>query len=262
MMFPVKKGHEDRLVIRKDGIDYELPTGWGLSDSGSYSFRNKLEDRAFSHGSDMVGDGKADGRTITVKFDISSSTEEGHDEVLNQAYTYFTQSDYDLKVGRTDRVYHVAGVSKIKQSFEKGFKQRWSEVSVSLLLRDPFRYEAQESKVVYIFGSAAANAEMVLHNLGSVDTPLTFRFIPTGAAGNITIWHQEAKEKFMISDSLLIKPATCIVNGKEGTVWRDNANSINTFSGTFLHARPGANHFFFSGGPMTVEITFTNRWFV
>ena len=79
---------------------------------------------------------------------------------------------------------------------------------------------------------------------------------------NITIWHREAKEKFSVADSLLIAPATLMVNGKEGTVWRGNANSINTFSGGFLYAKPGLNLFHYTGAAGKIEISYVNRWFV
>lgn len=262
MNYPKRQSNGVPLQIIKGGQEYTLPVGWTISDTGSYSFRNSLQDRAFTHGSDMVGDGKLDGRTITVEFDMRGATEQEHDETLNKAYTYFSMTDYKLKCGRSDRVYHVAGLSKIKHKFQKGFKQRWSSITVSLLLADPFRYEAQESKVVYNFQQAALEAEIVLHNLGSVDTPLTFRFIPADKMSKVTVWHQEAKEKFTMTDALLIKPATAVISSKNGTVWRDNANSINTFSGQFLHARPGANLLLYTGGAGTLEITFTNRWFV
>lgn len=262
MQFPERKEIEQNFTITKDGVEYKLPAHWGLTDSGSYTFRNKLQSRAFAHGSDAVGDGKIDGRTIQVEFSMEGATEEDHDEVLNEAYTFFGQTDYSLMAGRPDRVYHVACLSKIKHKFENGFKQRRSNITVSLLLADPFRYEAQESKVVFLFPQATVQAEMVLHNLGSVDTPLTFRFIPKDRMTNLTIWHQEAKEKFTLTDALLVAPKTSIVNGREGTVWRDKDNSINAFAGTFLHAKPGANLLLYTGGAGTVEITYTNRWFV
>lgn len=260
--FPDRQKQGGELQIIKDGLEYTLPESWSLTDSGSYTFRNQLQSRAFTHGSDMVGDGKLDGHTITIGFSMRDITEQEHDEALNQAYTYFSMTDYELKCGRTDRVYRVAGLSKIRHQFQSGFKQRWSSISVSLLLADPFRYEAQESRVVYTFNAAALEAEMIVHNLGSVDTPMTFKFTPKDKMSSVTVWHQEAKEKFVMTDALLIKPAAAIVNGKDGTVWRDNANSINTFSGQFLHAKPGANLLLYTGGAGTVEITFTNRWFV
>lgn len=74
--------------------------------------------------------------------------------------------------------------------------------------------------------------------------------------------HKQAQEEFSLSDALLIAPATVTVNGDAGTVWRDKANSINTFSGQFLHVKPGKNLFYYTGDAGTIEISFTNRWFV
>src|SRR5574344_154211 len=101
-------------IILSNNATYELPEEWALADAGSITFRNKLEDKAYSHGSSVVGDGKISGRTITVEFDMQGATEEQHDTAVNQAYQYFAQTDYKLQVGRTDRVYRVAGLSKIK----------------------------------------------------------------------------------------------------------------------------------------------------
>ena len=57
MQFPKRKENEQNFIITKDGVEYKLPAHWSLTDSGSYTFRNKLQSRAFAHGSDAVGDG-------------------------------------------------------------------------------------------------------------------------------------------------------------------------------------------------------------
>lgn len=250
------------FVIRKGDQIYALPAGWALSGSGSYEWNNKLEDRAFSHGSDMTGDGKVKGRQLEVEFSMKGATENEHDEMLNEAYRAFSQTDYDLLCGRPDRLYHVAGISKIQHSFEKGFKQRWSDIKVTLLLADPFRYETEETELDFAFDGETTQAEMIVHNLGSADTPLTFTFIPTVTMPQIVIYHEETEEQMRISDALLTAPAMLAVNTGDGTVWRGEANSINTFSGQFLSAVPGTNHFRYTGSAGTVRIGFTNRWHV
>lgn len=57
MNFPEREDNGDKLKILKDGHEYVLPSAWSLSDAGSYDFNSKIEDRAFSHGGDAVGDG-------------------------------------------------------------------------------------------------------------------------------------------------------------------------------------------------------------
>lgn len=249
-------------IITSSGATYELPEEWALSDAGSVTFRNKLEDKAFAHGSSIVGDGKISGRTITVEFDMQGVTEEEHDTAVNQAYQYFAQTDYKLKVGRTDRVYRVAGLSKIKHKYQKGFKQRWSNIEVSLLLADPFRYATTQTVISNTYAEAQTEKAIAVENPSSVDVPLIFRFTPTTAMPAITILHVESGESFTMQDTLLSTPAVAIVNGEEGTVRRDTANSINTLSGLFLHALPGTNIFKYTGAAGKVEIIYTGRWFV
>lgn len=262
MQFPKKETSEDKLKIIKDGREYTLPAAWSLSDAGSYDFNSKMEDRAFAHGGDVVGDGLVKGHTIKVKFSMQAETEAEHDELLNRACRYFYQTNYKLYCGRQDRCFNVAGISKIAHEYQKGFKQRRSNITVTLLLADPFRYEGQESKAVYDFLTDVVKAEMVVHNLGSVDTPFTFRFIPKDKMPSITVWHEETLKEFRLTDALLISPSMATVNAKEGTVWRDNANSINAFNGQFLSAVPGKNTLYYTGGAGRLEILFTNRWFL
>lgn len=250
------------LIVRKGDQFYTLPVGWALSGSGSYEWQNKLEDRAFSHGSDMTGDGKIKGRQLEVSFSMRGATENEHDEMLNLAYQVFAQTDYDLFCGRPDLLYHVAGISKIKHSFQDGYKQRWSEITVTLLLADPFRYEAQSAEQEFVFTGETQQAEMIVHNEGSADTPLTFTFIPNVSMAQIVVYHVETEEQMRLSDALLTAPAVLTVNTKDGTVWRGTANSINSFSGQFLSAAAGTNHFLYTGSAGTVRISFTNRWFI
>lgn len=252
----------ESLIIRKGDQFYTLPVGWALSGSGSYEWQNKLEDRAFSHGSDMTGDGKVKGRQLEVSFSMRGATENEHDEMLNLAYRVFSQTDYDLFCGRPDRLYHVAGISKIKHSFQDGYKQRWSDITVTLLLADPFRYEAQSAEQEFVFTEEMQQAEMIVHNEGSADTPLTFTFIPNASMAQIVVYHVETEEQMRLSDALLTAPAVLTVNTKDGTVWRGTANSINSFSGQFLSAVAGTNHFLYTGSAGIVRIGFTNRWFV
>lgn len=262
MQFAEHENTDDRLKIVKDGREYTLPAAWALTDAGSYDFNSKVEDRSFAHGGDVVGDGLVKGHTIKVKFSMNAATEAEHDELLNRAYRHFCQTDYKLYCGRLDRCFNVAGVSKIAHEYQKGFRQRMSSVTVRLLLADPFRYQGQDSKIVYDFPMDVTESEMVLHNLGSVDTPLTFRFIPKKSMASVTVWHAETKKQFRLTDALLISPCVSTVNTKEGTVWRDESNSINAFSGQFLSAVPGKNTLYYTGSAGRLEIIFTNRWYI
>lgn len=254
----------EELKIIKDDKTYTLPTGWALSDSGSYEFDNKLQDRTFAHGSTVVGDGKVKGRTITVEFDLEGATEEDHDLAVNDAYRYFNQVDYLLVVGRTDRIYKVNSISKIKHKFEKGFKQCWSNVTVSLLLADPFRYASNKTVITKNYPADQTDAEITFDNPSSVDVPLIWTFTPPtgGTVPSISIVHVESGQSFTLKDTLLTNPAVAVVNAENGTVRRDTGNSLNTFAGIFLHALPGSNTYKFTGAACNISITYTARWFV
>lgn len=254
---------EDELIIIKNNIRYALPTGWALADAGAHEFNNKLEDKAFVHGGNIVGDGKTKGRTITVEFDIKEITKYEHDEVVNQAYANFCRTPFELVAGREDRVYKVAAVSKIKHKFEKGFKQRWSNVTVSLLLAEPFRYSVNPVTIRYEFSEAQTEKEITFVNQSSVETPLIFKFttLQDVELPSVKIQHLESGKEFTMTDTVLVNK-TAIIDGEQGTVRRGEDNSINTFSGLFLEALPGSNTLKYTGKGCILEIVYTPRWFV
>lgn len=261
---PVRPVQHDYLSVSKNGKTYELGEAWSLSDSGSYSMRLKVDDRAFAHGGYAVGDGKVKGRTIQVEFNMRGASEIDHDNAVNAAYRYFSQRDYTLRAGRQDRAYHVAGLSKIKHKFQKGFKQRWSNVTVSLLLADPFRYAVAQTVIRKSYAVDQEKGLIIFENLSSIDAPLIWTFAPPegGTAADIKVIHAESGESFTLKDTLLTAPAVAVVNAEAGTVRRDTGNSLNTFNGIFLHALPGLNTYQYTGAACNVSIAFTPRWFV
>lgn len=264
-MFP--KRNEDiggQLKIVKGSKEYILPAAWALKDVGSYDFKAKLADNAFVHGSEVTGDKKVKGHTIQVEFMLDGATEEQHDEAMNLAYSYFTMTDYKLYCGREDRYYNIAGLSKIKHSYEKGFKQRMSTVTVSLLCAKPFRYSAVATIIEKSFASEQKEAEIIINNSSSVEVPLIWSFRPPAGQStpDITIVHVESGQSFTLKDTLLTNPAVAVVNGESGTVRRDTGNSLNTFSGLFLYAQPGSNTYKYTGAACDISVEYTGRWFI
>lgn len=261
MDFPTREFISD-LAITKNGVTYALPVGWTLTDATKTEFRNKLKDKAFAHGSTMTGDGKVKGRTIQVEFDLKGATEEEHDAAMNLAYEKFTQTNYLLTCGRSDRVFKVAACSKISASYEKGFKQRWSTVKISLLLADPFRFATTQTIVTANYDIEQVDTVITLNNPSSVDVPLIWTFTPSVTVPNIAIAHVQTGQSFTLKDTLLTAPAIAVVNAETGTVRRDTGNSLNTFAGIFLHASPGVNTFKYTGAACKVDIAYTARWLV
>ena len=166
-----------------------------------------------------------------------------------------------LCAGRFDRCFRVAGASKIKHKYQKGFKQRWSDIEISLLLAEPFRYATTPTTATHFCGS---ETEVSIYNPSSIDVPLIFTFTPleNTTVSSIEITHKESADAFSVKDTLLTAPAVAVVNGETGTVRRNAGNSLNTFSGLFLKALPGQNTYIYKGAECNVGITYTARWFV
>lgn len=249
------------LKTIKNGVVWELPVGWSIENHGTYEFNGKLEDKAFAHGSNLVGDMKVSGRTLALTFDMKEGTEEDYNKAMNDAYLHLTGA-FDLVTGREDRVYRVAGCKALKISEKPGFKQRWGEVEVTLFLADPFRYATDETVINTTFTAAQTQGVITFENPSSVDVPIIVTFTPAADLPEIKIEHVESGQYFEVKDSLLTAPATLKVNCEDGTVWRDSNNAINAFTGLFLHVLPGTNTFKYTGKAGTVKIAYTAGWFI
>lgn len=248
----------DNLIIIKDDVSYTLPKLWGISDSGDYTFNAKFTDNAYSHGSTVVGDKMSKGRTIEISFDVQATTEEEHDAVVNEAYYYFNKKDYILKAGREDRLYNVDCVQKISHKWVKGYKQRYSQIDITLMLADPFRYATEK----VIFQQVMTDEMQVsITNVGNVLSPLLINIAPTATADDVKIIHNSDNE-MTLKDSTLTIPANCNINSEDGTVYRGTTNNINTFGGSFLNIEPGTNTYQYFGDEALITFTYTPRWFI
>lgn len=247
----------DDLIIKKDGISYKVPAEWGISSSATYVLSGKLQDNAYSHGSSVIGDRMAKGRNILISLDVESDTASEHDEIVNEIFRQFFQTDYDLYAGRDDRLYHINSVYKNKQVWTDGYKQRRSELDFTLWLADPFRYATEELSV----NQTVTNKDIItIDNPGSVLSPLNINIAPLETAADVKIIHTSGT--MQLKDSTLTAPATCSVSTSAGTVYRDSSNNINTFSGQFLNVNPGSNEYQYFGSDATLTFTFTPRWFI
>lgn len=256
----------DTLMVRKNNVEYTLNEYWSISDSGNYDFNLKSEDKAFVHGGYAIGDGKVKSRTITLEFSKDGATEQEFNEAVNTAYVRLSQKDYELYAGRNDRYYKVTGCTKMKMKFEKGYKNRRAEVSVTLLLADvPFRMSTSETTNTFTFDEAVTSEPISIVNAGSVDSALKVTVIPAEGVtlADFRLSHSETDESMRMTDNLLTAPAQAVIDGEKGTVRRGADNSINTFAGVFLHAVPGDNNYAITtNGACTVIIKFTARYFV
>lgn len=263
-LYNEKYYHDDWLEIKAGAVVRRFYIRYAISNQSDIKMRIKESDKAFAHGSYAYGDGKFESRRLKLSMHVRGRSREEHDCKLNDLLQLFSLRDYELSFSRPDRAYRVAGMTEVKQKFVKGFKWLWSDVDVTLLLTDPFVYCPAPTVKSFVFSESQDGAEISFYTDGSVDTPLSFFFEPGegSAMSDIRIDHLESGQSFTLQDALLSYPATARIDAYKGTVRRDDDNSINSFSGTFLHAGAGRNTLIYTGSPGRVDIIYTRRWLI
>ncbi len=186
-------------------------------------------------------------------------------------------NDIKMRIKEADKAYahgsYAYGDGKIEsrkmklschKKWVKGFKWLWSDIDITLMMTDPFVYATADTVVNIPFTENQTDKVVSLYNDSAIDVPLIFDFIPMADTpmDNVKIMHTDSGEQMQLTDSLLSYPHKARVDGNVGTVRRDNDNSINTFSGVFLHALPGRNEFKFTCPAGQVKIIYRARWFI
>lgn len=251
-------------VVSATGVTQRLYLRIGVDNINDFKMRIKEADKAFAHGSYACGDGKVESRKIKFSCHIRGRDQIDHDRQYNELISLLAQRDYSLRLARLDREYHIAGLLETKQKWIKGFKWLWSDVDITLMMSDPFTYATNQILIQREFTTEQQETEINFQNPSSVDVPLilTFKPLKGATANSIMLVHSQTGKSMQLRDTLLTSPAVSVVNAETGTVYRDMSNSLNTFSGIFLHAVPGTNTLKYTGSPCNIEIAFTARWFV
>ena len=236
-------------VVSAAGVEQRQYLRVAISNINDIKMRIKEADKAYAHGSYVYGDGE---------------NQADHDRQYNNIINLFAQRNYSLRMVRDDREYHIAGMVETKQKWVKGFKWLWSDIDITLMMTDPFVYATADTVVNIPFTENQTDKVVSLYNDSAIDVPLIFDFIPMADTpmDNVKIMHTDSGEQMQLTDSLLSYPHKARVDGNVGTVRRDNDNSINTFSGVFLHALPGRNEFKFTCPAGQVKIIYRARWFI
>lgn len=251
-------------VVSAAGVEQRQYLRVAISNINDIKMRIKEADKAFAHGSYAYGDGKVESRKLKLSCHIRGCDQKDHDRQFNNLIGLLTQRNYTLRLARCDREYRIAGLLDVKQKWIKGFKWVWSDVDITLLLTDPFIYATADTVQNIEFSEAQIDASISLYNDASIDVPLIIEFSPLEGQpmDNVKIVHTDSGEQMQLTDALLSYPHKVRIDGNVGTVRRDNDNSINTFSGVFLHALAGRNEFKFTGSAGRISIIYRSRWFI
>lgn len=251
-------------VVSAAGVEQRQYLRVAISNINDIKMRIKEADKAYAHGSYAYGDGKIESRKMKLSCHIRGENQADHDRQYNDIINLFAQRNYSLRMARDDREYRIAGLVETKQKWVKGFKWLWSDIDITLMMTDPFVYATADTVVNILFTGNQTDKVVSLYNDSAIDVPLIFDFIPMADTpmDNVKIVHTDSGEQMQLTDALLSYPHKVRIDGNVGTVRRDNDNSINTFSGVFLHALAGRNEFKFTGSAGRISIIYRSRWFI
>lgn len=246
------------MLLIKNGSIYALPEGKTSIDGLGTDFRTKQEDRAGSHGSVEIGDGKAGKKNITIDVHIFGQSIADHDYQYDELMAALSRRDQQLYI-RPDRYINLARMDKVTRKNIGGHQFRYSQVTAVMIATDPFFYAVQT--VSQARAIASTPTTVTINNLGNIDAPLIVSIAASADCSAVTVTNEtDSNRQFALADVQLVAGQTAVVNAALGTVYRGTSNTINTFSGSFLSLLPGENTITYTGGNCTLTLGYTPRW--
>lgn len=216
-------------------------------------------EKAFSHGEIMTGDGKIEGRDVTVEAEIldcvSKSEYRAAIDALKQA-AY--RQDQKLYLD-DDRHINIKNLKKISEEFYDGFYRVRAKIKVTFYCPDPFFYnETLSSQEITITESPQI---FTVSNGGNLDTPPIITIEPSETNSVLSLVNTTDNSRtFSYSDASFSAGNSLVIDSTDGTVEKDGTNTLNNVGGTFLTLLAGNNEITYTGPLGTITFNYTKRW--
>jgi len=131
--------------------------------------------------------------------------------------------------------------------YKQGLAYRSADIEIEFECPDPFWYSTTQDGVGPT-SIVTAVQDITFTNNGNVPSPLIIQCDPTAAWADFYISNvTDAEDLMRYTDPGFGSGDQLIIDGVEGTVERDGANTIRYFRGSFLRVLPGSNTIRYSG---------------
>lgn len=247
------------LILDKDNSpQFTLPE-WLILQGNPFNIRHETEKRAFSHGTILTSDAKADEKEITLKgsSEFYNSIEE-HNAAVRQLTAFFMRQKQRLVIDNLSYI-NIDTVAEFNHNYEEGWGRQISNFEIVLLATDPFFYTMSPT-IIRKTVDSESTTNWIVSNFGfevfpvitvTANSPVTSLLIKNILDKNRTMSYADPQFTEGLSVAF-----DCV----KGTVRRQGTNSINNLGGTFLKLLPGENALELSPGKYTIEISYTERW--
>lgn len=245
------------MKLVKGSTTYTFPTY--SSFEADTEARCDDEEKAFSHGAVMTGDGKIDARDVTVEVElIDYTTTADYRTAIDALKTAAYKQDQKLYLD-DDRYINIKSLKKISEEFHEGFYRVKATVKLTFYCPDPFFYAASaSSKVVAITESPQT---FTVSNGGNLDTPPIITIEPSATNSVLSLVNTTDNSRtFSYSDAAFGDGDSLVIDSTDGTVERDGVNVLNNVGGTFLQLLAGDNSIIYTGPLGTITVDYVQRW--
>ena len=246
----------ENLKLVKGSDEWILPDDSWISGV-PFTVRRKESDRACQHGTVDTGDGKVDSRTVELTVYVSEETQSEYFAALDLIKKRFYRRDQKLYV-TTARYINLSSLYSFKEEYITGFANRRCFITAEFKCNDPFFYiDRPVTTEITILESPQA---FTINNACNIDVPTTITLTAAEAVPTVQLTNTTNGRMSYYADPQLTGGASVVFDTANATVKRDDSNTINAFSGTFIELEPGDNVFSYEGAPCEIEISYVPRW--
>ena len=240
---------------------YTFPSGVEVTQSRESSFqvKSRLQGRSFSDGGIDIGDGKVSPKTINLTVVIYGDSESDFLTKIDNFKTAICQKNKRLTPDGFSRYINIKTVKSAvadwinPQQYKKGQK-----FNVSFVCEDPFWYDTQEQSHTETITSSPTTFSIT--NDGTAETFATIEITAASDISTLLFENTTNDTQFDYTETSFLDTNVLTVNSVDGTVEREDADTIKFFSGSFIKLNPGSNSLKYTGGNCSIIVKHFKRY--
>ena len=249
------------LRLVKDNDNWYLPDESWISEL-PFNVRYKGVSKALAHGTVNTGDGKIDGRSITLTTLVDECCIADYLATMDTLKRRLYRPNQRLYVAE-DRYIKLSSLYSFKDDMEKGFKNRRCTVEAVFKCDDPFFYadDIQTQSFTVSTDVTVSGYVFTIENISNVDVPPVITITASDIVDNAILQNNLNGRLSRYADPQLTSGVSVVMDSVNATVERKGAvNTINNFFGTFQHLETGSNEFVYKGKPCVIKVEYLPRW--
>lgn len=219
-----------------------------------------LQSAALQHGGLDNSEGYYEPRRVSVVGVVYGDTPQEFQTKITSLSSFLRRPNLKLYPEYPfDRFLKLKRLAGSSQRFASGLDWRVAQVTFEFVCEDPFWHDLDTE--INTFTNTASGTYVSFSNPGSIESFPVVTLVGLSQTDLFALKNvSDNDSQFVYADLALTSGTTLTVDAVEGTVSRDNVNTLRFLTGSFPRVKSGANTFYYAGNTIDIHFAYVPRY--